>query len=133
MKVKFSHVIFYVKNISDSLAFFEQAFDLLPAFIHESGVYAELKTDGVTLGFVAEDFVKGTFPDGFVPNSPHSLPQACEIAFTTHDIENAYQKALLSGAHSIVPPELKPWGQMVAYVRDPSGILIELCTPIGGG
>ncbi len=30
------------------------------------------------------------------------------------------------------PPQQKPWGQVVSYVRCPSGVLLELCTPIGG-
>ena len=27
-------------------------------------------------------------------------------------------------------PETKPWGQDVAYVRDPDGNLIELASPV---
>jgi YD repeat-containing protein len=28
-------------------------------------------------------------------------------------------------------PKTKPWGQVVAYVRDKDGFLIEICTPMG--
>lgn len=40
--------------------------------------------------------------------------------------------AVAAGAVLLRDAETKPWGQVVAYVRDPDGILIELCTPVGG-
>jgi hypothetical protein len=27
-------------------------------------------------------------------------------------------------------PETKPWGQIVAYVRDNNGCIVEICSPI---
>ena len=39
-------------------------------------------------------------------------------------------RALKAGAASVTPPETKPWGQTVAYVRDNNGFLVELCTPL---
>ncbi len=30
----------------------------------------------------------------------------------------------------VVEPNTKPWGQVVAYVRDLDGFLIEICTPM---
>jgi hypothetical protein len=29
----------------------------------------------------------------------------------------------------VSPPEKKPWGQTVSYVRDDDGVLVEICTP----
>jgi catechol 2,3-dioxygenase-like lactoylglutathione lyase family enzyme len=28
--------------------------------------------------------------------------------------------------------ETMPWGQTIAYVADPNGFLVELCTPVAG-
>ena len=39
--------------------------------------------------------------------------------------------AIAAGATSAREPEKKPWGQTVAYLRDPDGVVVELCTPIG--
>ena len=36
--------------------------------------------------------------------------------------------ALAAGATAVRPPTRKPWGQSVSYVRDPDGVLVELCT-----
>jgi len=44
----------------------------------------------------------------------------------------AYRRAVDAGAVSVVAPDARPWGQVVAYVRDLNGVLVELCTPMGG-
>jgi lactoylglutathione lyase len=35
---------------------------------------------------------------------------------------------LASGATEVKPPETKPWGQIVVYVRDLNGFLVEICS-----
>ena len=44
----------------------------------------------------------------------------------------AWHRALEAGAVKVTSPQVKPWGQTVAYVRDPEGMLVEICTPVGG-
>jgi lactoylglutathione lyase len=34
-----------------------------------------------------------------------------------------------AGAAPVSEPATKPWGQDVAYVRDPDGVLIEIASP----
>jgi uncharacterized glyoxalase superfamily protein PhnB len=53
-----------------------------------------------------------------------------EIAFTTDNVEELYHKAIEAGATAEAPAEWKPQGQTVAYVRDPDGFLLEICTPM---
>lgn len=124
--IKFSHTIFYVNDVLKTIRFFEVAFGIQPKFIHESHSYAELGTGETTLAFAAEELGRMNLPEGFQPNSLKSLPQACEIAFTTDNPEKIYEKAVKAGATGLSKPQKKPWGQMVGYVRDPSGILIEI-------
>ena len=38
--------------------------------------------------------------------------------------------AIAAGATLVEKPKTKPWGQTVAYVRDPDGFLVEICTPM---
>lgn len=124
--IKYSHTIFYVKDVLNTVSFYELAFDLKVKFIHESHSYAELATGDVSLSFASEELGRMNLPEGFASNELKSLPQACEIAFTTNDPKMLYAKALKAGAFSLAPPAEKPWGQTVAYVRDPNGILIEI-------
>jgi lactoylglutathione lyase len=41
------------------------------------------------------------------------------------------QRAVAAGAQLVREPVEKPWGQTVAYVRDPNGTLVELGEPVG--
>ena len=44
----------------------------------------------------------------------------------TDDVQGAFDRAITEGAEAVSPPQTKPWGQDVAYVRDPDGNLVEL-------
>ena len=46
------------------------------------------------------------------------------------DVPAAHARAVEAGARELAGPKQKPWGQTVSYVRDPNGVLIELCTPV---
>ena len=128
--IRFSHTIFYVKDVVKTIRFFEVAFGIKPKFIHESNTYAELLTEGVALAFASEDLGRTNLPKGFQHNSRDLPPQACEIAFTTNNPHKFYEQAIKAGAIGLTTPQQKPWGQIVAYVRDPNGILIEIAGEI---
>ena len=128
--MKFAYTILYVHDVGRSLAFYESAFGLSRRFLHESGMYGELETGDTTLAFAAEVVAQSNFTDGFQPADPSLPPAASEVAFATPDVQGAFERALLAGAVAAATPKTKPWGQTVAYVRDPDGHLVELCTPM---
>ena len=49
----------------------------------------------------------------------------------TEDVAAAFERAVAEGAEAVQPPQTKPWGQDVAYVRDPDGNLVEIASPAG--
>jgi uncharacterized glyoxalase superfamily protein PhnB len=53
-----------------------------------------------------------------------------ELGFSCSDVEAAYAKAIQAGAIAVSAPTQKPWGQIVSYVRDHNGVLIEICSVI---
>lgn len=128
--MKFAYTILYVRDVALSLAFYESAFGLERRFLHESGTYGELETGSTALAFAAESLAHSHFPDGFQPADLSRPPTASEIGLATPDVPAAYARALSAGAVALAEPETKPWGQVVAYVRDRDGHLIELCTPM---
>ena len=128
---KLSYIIFYVKDIPKGLSFYREAFAIESKFVHESGLYAELSTGAVTLAFASDLLGKENFPGGYLPNDVKQLPQAGEVAFTVENVAASYAKAIGAGAVSLAPPKEKPWGQTVAYVRDPNGVLVEICSEMG--
>lgn len=129
--MKFAYTILYVKDVEASLKFYEMAFGFERKMLHESGMYGELNTGDTTLAFAAEAMGELNFPSiGIEPCDPDKRPNPSEIAFTTDDVTAAFEKAVANGATAFSEPVAKPWGQTVAYVRDPDGHLIELCKPI---
>ena len=130
--MKFGYVILYVQDVEKTVRFYESAFMMTQRFMHESGDYAELETGNTVLAFASEALasshkfqISKTRPEGTAPS--------IEIAFVTEDVAAAYQLALDAGAEETVPPEVKPWGQTVGYLRDCNGFLVEICSPIASG
>jgi lactoylglutathione lyase len=128
--VSFAYTILYVEDVAASIAFYETAFGLPRRFIHESGDYGELETGGTALAFAANSLAVTNFPNGFVRNDRANPPAGIEIGLTSDDVAATFAQAVAAGAIALVEPQLKPWGQTVAYVRDRDGILIEICSPI---
>jgi catechol 2,3-dioxygenase-like lactoylglutathione lyase family enzyme len=127
--MKLGYTILYVKDVPRAVAFYEDAFGLDRKFVHEAGMYAEMDTGATTLAFAAYGLAKSNLPCGFAENNPSGLPAGFEIAFVTDDVPAAYERALAAGATPVCPPAAKPWGQIVAFVRDKDGITVELCSP----
>ncbi|MCB9076110.1 MAG: VOC family protein [Anaerolineaceae bacterium] len=128
--MKFAYTIIYVPDVAKAAAFYEQAFGLQQRFVHESGQYAEMETGATTLAFALDELAHSNLPGGFRENDPAQPPAGIEVAFTTADVTAAYQQAVAAGAIGLAEPKTKPWGQVVAYVRDLNGVLVEIGTPM---
>ena len=128
--MRLGYVIIYVPDVPATVEFYERAFGLVRRFLHASGQYAEMETGATALAFAEEKLILETCR-GFRANRPAEQPAGAEIAFVADDVKAAYEKALAAGAAGFVAPHEKPWGQTVAYVRDPHGFLVELCSAIG--
>lgn len=131
--MKLGYTIIYVPDVAASLAFFERAFGLNRRFLHESGTYGELATGETTLSFADHALGKANFPGGHVHADQSPQPLGFELALVTEDVAGAHAHALACGATEMAAPAQKPWGQTVSYLRCPDGVLVELCTPVGGG
>ena len=128
--IKFGYTIVYVENVEKAINFFESAFGMSRKFITEESDYGELNTGETTLSFACHELGQSNFSGGYVNGSESKEPLGTEIALVTTDVEASHASALHHGAIELKAPNQKPWGQTVSYVRCPSGILLELCTPI---
>jgi lactoylglutathione lyase len=127
--MKLGYTIIYVADVEATLAFYESAFGLERRFVDPSGLYGELETGETALAFAAEAMADS---NGVLvrPNRAAELAAGFEIAFVTPDPAKAYEAAVAAGAMGVKPASPKPWGQVVAYVRDLNGCLVELCSPM---
>jgi lactoylglutathione lyase len=127
--VKFAYTILYVHDVESTLNFYIKAFGCTLRFLHDTKSYGELETGNITLAFANESLAENNIGI-FEKNNLNKSPAGFEIAFTTENMQQAYEHALHSGAHALKPPTQKPWGQLVAYILDINGIIIEICSPL---
>jgi catechol 2,3-dioxygenase-like lactoylglutathione lyase family enzyme len=124
--MKLTYTTLFVPEIAPTLAFYERAFGMKPKLIHESGQYAELEAGGTTLAFATHALARQVVGREYVAATPAGAPLGFELALEPDDVPAAYARAVAAGAEPVGPPEAKPWGQMVAYVRDGNGVLVAL-------
>lgn len=128
--VKFGYTILYVQEVEKAIEFYENAFGFSRKFITPDQDYGELITGETTISFASKTLASQNLSEGFQESSLETKPFAIELGFITDDVGELVQKATSFGAVLVSEPKKKPWGQVVAYVRDPEGFLIEICTPM---
>jgi len=126
------YVILYVHDVAGSLAFYEKAFGLARRFYHDDNgkAYGELETGAARLAFASIALAEEHLKQKVVTAAPDKSPLGVEIALTTPGVPALFKRAVNAGAKVMSEPASKPWGQTVAYLRDNSGFLVELCTPM---
>jgi lactoylglutathione lyase len=80
-----------------------------------------METGATTLAFASNALGESNLPGGFRKNNPAEPPAGAEVALVAEDVSAAFRSALEVGATAVAEPKTKPWGQTVAYVRDPDG------------
>lgn len=132
MSISLGYTIFYVQDVEQTLTFYSAAFGLERRFITPEGDYGELVTGATTLSFVANELAHANLDaaGGFAELDSTQPPVGASITLVTNDVPEVTGKAIAAGAVDYVSATKKPWGQTVAYLRDPNGILIEVATPI---
>ena len=130
--VSLGYVILYVKDVSAALKFYEEAFGLHRRFFNDDNgkAYGELETGAARLAFASLELANSHLKQEVVAASLSKPPLGFEIALVTPDVPALYARAVKAGATAVNEPATKPWGQIVAYLRDKNGHLVELCTPL---
>lgn len=131
--MELGYVILYVNDVASSVAFYERAFGLTRRFVSPEGDYGELDTGTTTLAMASASLAASNLASagGYARLEPAAPPPGVSITLVTADVPSALRHALDAGATPYVDVHDMPWGQTVAYVRDPDGVLVELATPIG--
>lgn len=124
------YAILYVDSVEETISFYEKAFGLERGMLTETQEYGELKTGNTKLAFAANSFVKALTNVAFEAANPKKAAPPLELGFVTEEVEKSFNRAISAGAILVKHPEQKPWGQLVGYVRDNNGFLVEICSPI---
>lgn len=127
--MQLGYTILYVEDVMTTIEFYEAAFGISRKFIHESKLYAEMETGDTVLAFAANQMAEMN-DIAIRPNALAEIAAGFEIAFVTDQPEEKYKIAIEAGALPVKVPTTKPWGQVVAYVRDLNGCLVEIASPV---
>ncbi|QED46352.1 VOC family protein [Cytobacillus dafuensis] len=126
MILKMGYIILYVENLEKTKHFYGELLGL--ELKNEFGTYIEYNTGTTILSFNTREDVRELtglpIPDGV------RKEQTFEIGFVTEEVEVVVDKLREAGVKVLLEPVEKPWGQKVAYVEDPDGHYIEICSPI---
>lgn len=128
--MKYAYTILYVESVSETIEFYEKAFGFSRKFVTPENDYGELVSGETTIAFASVKLGNSNFKKGFEKSTNSKKPFGVELAFTTENIETDFQNAINAGATEFESLTKKPWGQIVGYLRDNNGFLIEVCTPI---
>ncbi len=128
--MKFAYTIHYVRDVEASLSFFERAFALQRRFLAPGGGYGELETGATALAFADHATARESLGQDYVGADASPEPLGVELGLVTEDVPAAVERAVQAGATLLAAPKTKAWGQTVAYVRCPDGVLVELCTAV---
>lgn len=128
--IKFKYVILYVEDVEKSMTFYRNTFNTQIKFISPENDYGELLTGETTISFASVALAGSNIKKGFFSSKAAEKPFGIELGFTTDHVEELVEKAVRNGAVLYEDIAVKPWGQKVAYIKDPDNYLVEICTEI---
>ncbi|MFJ8526829.1 VOC family protein [Bacillus sp. NPDC094106] len=126
MKLNMRYIILYVENYEECLQFYK---DILQLPIKgEHGTYIEFDTGATILAMNSREDVR-ELTGLSIPNGT-SESSNFEIGFVVEDVNETISRFREQGVKVLVEPITKPWGQTIAYVSDPDGNYIEICSSL---
>jgi len=90
--MKFTYSILYVKNVLETIDFYERAFRFQRKFITPENDCGELITGETTLLFAFFELGNSNIGKGFLKSSLANKSFGVKLAFTTEDIEIDFEK-----------------------------------------
>lgn len=124
MKLAMKYMILYVNDFEKTMDFYKGKLGL-PVKMQQD-TYVEFDTGATTLSINTRKSVKELI--GLQVPEGSASTQTFEIGFVVEDVAATIEVLRQQGVTIIKEPDTKPWGQTVAYVADPDGHYIEICT-----
>lgn len=116
------YFILIVEDLDRALGFYVDVLGLRLG--HRSGEYAQLDTGTTRLSLYTRSAMAETL--GMTLDPPAASAPGFEVGFKVSDVDAVFTELIARGAHPVMPPTDRFWGQRTAYLRDPDGHLIEL-------
>ncbi len=128
--MQFGYTIIYVENTEAMASFFKQAFDMRVKFFTAEKDYVELDSGSTTLAFASHSLGNIMRGGDYIKTGFDRPSLGFEIGLETDNVEQAYRRAIYTGARSLSKPQKMQWGQTVAYIAGPENVVVGIGTPI---
>lgn len=126
VKLTMKYIILYVNDLEATVHFYK---DMLGLPIKmQQGSYVEFNTGATTLSINTRQSIKEDI--GLSVPEASAATQTFEVGFVVEEVESTIEQLRAQGVKIIKEPMIKPWGQTVAYIADPDGHYIEICSAI---
>lgn len=126
MNLKMKYMILYVEKYDECLRFYKELLRL--PIKGEHGTYIEFDTGETILAMNSREAVREltglSIPNGISESANF------ELGFIVEDVNETISRLREQGVKVLVEPITKPWGQTIAYVSDPDGNYIEICSSL---
>jgi catechol 2,3-dioxygenase-like lactoylglutathione lyase family enzyme len=120
-----THVRLLADDLAADVAFYRDVVGLRQV-VDVPGVYAEFDAGAVRLAFYRRDLMEGV-----VPGAPLRGHGACVLCLRVPSVDAEAARLAAAGILLVRPPhDQAAWHQRVAHVRDASGRLVELWSPL---
>ncbi|WP_243522808.1 VOC family protein [Bacillus pseudomycoides] len=126
MNLKMKYMILYVEKYDECLRFYKELLRL--PIKGEHSTYIEFDTGETILAMNSREDVR-ELTGLSIPNG-RSESANFELGFVVEDVNETISRLREQGVKVLVEPITKPWGQTIAYVSDPDGNYIEICSSL---
>ncbi|MCH7324067.1 VOC family protein [Solibacillus sp. MA9] len=126
MKFSMKYIILYVNDFDKAMKFYNNVLKL-PIKMQQD-TYVEFDTGNTILAInTRKSVIEITGLN--IPVSAFTT-QTFEVGFVVENVQSTINELKQQGVIIIKEPIIKPWGQTVAYIADPDGHFIEICSEI---
>ena len=119
-------VCLLVEDFGRSLKFYRGALGL-KVKSQEENQFANFELQGTELAIFQKDGATAMFPKEHMRNGGGAI-----LGFQTENLNQACEKFKSRGGEIFEGPKTTPWGQKVAYFKDPDGNIWEVSEPFEG-
>lgn len=126
MNLNMKYIILYAEKYEECLHFYKNILKL--PIRAEHSPYVEFDTGSTILAMNSRESVREI--TGLSIPAGERQSATFEVGFVVEDVEKTIEQLREQGVAVLVEPVTKPWGQTVAYIADPDGNYIEICSSL---
>lgn len=124
MTARLEEVLLFVRDVEEAARFYEHTFGL-PRRRAGDG-FVVLDAGRVRLAFQTRELSRRHGGQTVASFNSDAAAPPIELSFDVSDVDAVYERGVAAGAEPLEDPHTTAWGDRIAHLRDPNGLLIGL-------